>query len=63
MELKLASGISAPDRLQDLADVIALIRVNRLAEGFGEELDPSVRGKYRELWSAAQHPSGPEQRR
>ena len=62
VELKLASGISAPDRLQDLADVIALIRVNQLAEDFGEQLDPSVRDKYRELWVAAQHPSGPEQR-
>lgn len=63
VELKLASGMSAPDRLQDLADVVALIRANDLADAFGERLDPSVRDKYRELWLAAQHPSGPEQRR
>lgn len=62
VELKLASGISAPDRLQDLADVVALIRANDLADAFGEQLDPSVREKYRELWQAARHPSGPEHR-
>lgn len=54
LELKLASGMSAPDRLQDLADVIALIRANRLAADFAEQLDGSVRAKYRELWSHAQ---------
>jgi len=57
IELKLASGISAPDRLQDLADVLALVRANRLPASFGEALDPSVRGKYLELWTAAQRPS------
>lgn len=62
VELKLASGISAPDRLQDLADVVALIRANDLADAFGEQLDPSVRDKYRELWLAAQRPTGPEHR-
>jgi len=59
VELKLASGISAPDRLQDLADVIALIRVNRLEESYGERLDASVRVKFRELWIAAQGTSQP----
>ncbi len=57
IELKLASGISAADRLQDLADVLALVRANRLPESFAEDLDPSVRDKYRELWQAAQCPS------
>jgi hypothetical protein len=55
-ELKLASGMSAPDRLQDLADVLALIRANGLDEAFAEALDASVRGKYCELWRAAQTP-------
>ena len=54
VELKLASGLSAPDRLQDLADVVALIRANTLEESFADRLDASVRGKYRELWGAAQ---------
>lgn len=56
IELKLASGISARDRLQDLADVIALIRVHGLADAFRDRLDESVREKYLELWSAAQQP-------
>lgn len=61
LELKLASGLSAPDRLQDLADVVALIRVNDLSESFGDRLDSSVRAKYGELWSAAQRPREPGQ--
>ena len=56
VELKLASGISTPDRLQDLADVLALIRANKLDDSFSEQLDESVRGKYRELSAAARHP-------
>lgn len=56
-ELKLASGTSSPDRLQDLADVLALIRANGLREAFADTLDASVREKYRELWRAAQTPS------
>jgi hypothetical protein len=59
LELKLASGMSAPDRLQDLADVVALVRANTLPESYAARLDPSVRDKYRELWSAAQRPTGP----
>jgi hypothetical protein len=54
IELKLASGISAAHRLRDLADVIALIRVNALAESYADSLDASVREKYLELWRAAQ---------
>ena len=59
VELKLASGLSAPDRLQDLADVVALVRANALQESFGNRLDPSVQQKYRELWQAAQRPADP----
>jgi hypothetical protein len=56
VELKLASGMSAPHRLRDLADVLELIRLARLPPAFADELDPSVRDKYRELWQAAQTP-------
>ena len=56
IELKLASGLSAADRLRDLADVIELIRANRLREEFSETLDASVCAKYLELWTAAQLP-------
>ena len=54
LELKLASGISAAHRLQDLADVLRLIRVNGLARDYAGALDPSVRAKFDELWVAAQ---------
>jgi hypothetical protein len=54
IELKLASGMTAPHRLRDLADVIELIRRNALDEGFAASLDPYVQEKYRELWRAAQ---------
>jgi hypothetical protein len=54
VELKLASGLSAPHRLKDLADVLELVRAAKLPESLGEQLDPSVREKYAELWRAAQ---------
>jgi len=54
VSLKLASGISAPHRLKDLADVLELIRVLSLSSEFAGELDPYVRDKYEELWRAAQ---------
>lgn len=53
VELKLASGMSAPDRLKDLADVLELIRAAGLPLELSESLDPSVRDKYRELWQAS----------
>lgn len=54
IELKVASGMTAPHRLRDLADVIELIRVNSLEEDFAAALNPYVQEKYRELWRAAQ---------
>jgi hypothetical protein len=58
IELKLASGMTAPHRLRDLADVIELIRENAIEEGFAESLHPYVREKFRELWQAAQARDG-----
>lgn len=52
IELKLASGISAPHRLKDLADVQELIKVKNLDANFANKLDPSVRAKYIELQEA-----------
>lgn len=57
IELKLASGLSAPDRPRDFDDVIQLIRANRLGEHFGDALHPYVQPKYRELWGHAQRPT------
>jgi hypothetical protein len=54
VELKLASGMSAPHRLKDLADVLELVRSASLPMDLERELDVSVRDKYRELWQAAQ---------
>lgn len=54
IELKLASGMSAPHRLRDLADVLELVRIRQLPADFGNLLDASVRAKYQEIWTAAQ---------
>jgi hypothetical protein len=54
VELKLASGMTAPHRLRDLADVLELVRILGLPAGFASDLDPFVRDKYREIWQAAQ---------
>jgi hypothetical protein len=54
VELKLASGLSAPHRLKDLADVLELVRAVKLPLAWGAQLDPSVREKFAELWTAAQ---------
>lgn len=54
VELKLASGMTAPHRIQDLADVLRLIQLRSLPEDFATQLDPYVREKYREIWRAAQ---------
>lgn len=54
IELKLASGLSAPHRLRDLADVQDLIVRLDLPLSLTETLDASVRAKYEELWQQAQ---------
>jgi hypothetical protein len=56
LELKLASGISAPHRLKDLADVLETIRALKLPAELVDELSPYVQEKYKELWQAAQTP-------
>ena len=54
IELKLASGTSAPHRLRDLADVQDLIVRLELPLSWGDRLDPSVQPAYRDLWEKAQ---------
>ncbi|MCL5611252.1 MAG: nucleotidyltransferase family protein [Chloroflexi bacterium] len=54
IELKLASGMSAPHRLRDLADVQDLIATLKLPIEFAETLDASVRETFRQLWHSAQ---------
>jgi hypothetical protein len=57
IELKLASGISNPERMKDLADVQELIKILALPRDFGAQLSEYVRPKYFELWTSV-HPSG-----
>lgn len=57
IELKIASGITAPHRLKDLADVLEVIRILKLPSELVQELNPYVREKYQELWQAAQNRS------
>jgi hypothetical protein len=60
IELKLASGLSAPHRLKDLADVQELIARLKLPLELAENLDASVRDEYRRLWQNAQYISAEE---
>jgi Uncharacterised nucleotidyltransferase len=54
VELKLASGMTAPDRLKDLADVQELIKIRGLSSEFANTLNPYVREKFLELLEAVQ---------
>jgi len=56
VELKLASGMTAPHRGQDLVDVQRLVHEVRLPRDFAAKLHPYVRAKYDEVWQLAQHP-------
>lgn len=57
IEMKLACGLSAPDRPGDFGDVIQLIRANTLGEHVRDQLHSYVQPKFRELWGYAQRPS------
>ena len=54
IELKLASGMTNPARLKDLADVQELIRILNLPLEFREQLNPFVCDKFSELWRSIQ---------
>jgi len=54
IELKLASGMTAPHRLKDLADVQELIKIKNLQADFADKLNPFVREKYLELQKAVE---------
>ena len=54
IELKLASGMTAPHRLKDLADVQELIKVRGLNSDFAERLHPYVREEYLKLCTAVE---------
>ena len=54
IELKLASGMTAGDRLKDLADVQELIKTRSQTAEFASTLDPYVREKFLELYQAVE---------
>jgi hypothetical protein len=54
VELKLASGMTAPDRLKDLADVQELIKARGLTSGFAARLNPYVREQFLTLSRAVE---------
>lgn len=62
VELKLASGMTGGiHRMKDLVDVIELIKITSPPASFADELNPYVRDKYLELWTAvAEAPPGPD---
>ena len=60
LELKLASGVTAPHRLRDLADVQDLIVATKLPRDLASSLDPFVRAEYLRLWEIAQTIPPPE---
>jgi hypothetical protein len=57
IELKLASGMTAPDRLKDLADVQELIKIRNLSSEFADKLNPYVREEFLNLLEAVQRGS------
>jgi hypothetical protein len=54
IELKLASGLSAPHRLRDLADVQDLIARLSLPLTLADKLNPWVQPAYQDLWEKVQ---------
>ena len=54
IELKLASGMTAPHRLKDLADVQEIIKIKNLPADYAEKLNPYVREKFLELQKAVE---------
>lgn len=55
IELKLTSGMTAGDRLKDLADVQELIKTRALSSDFASLLNPYVRPKFLELYESVEH--------
>ena len=63
IDLKLASGLSAPHRMKDLVDIQELIGMLNLPIELADQLDESVRAEYRRLWGLAHYEDdGPQER-
>ena len=57
IELKLASGMTNPERMRDLADVIELIKALDLPLAFADSLNFFVRDEFKRLWHVAHPPA------
>lgn len=53
IEMKLASGMSNPDRMKDITDVYEMIKALRLGPSVADRLNPYVRDKFLELCETA----------
>lgn len=53
IELKLASGLTNPDRMKDISDVYELVKQLKLDEEFARQLNPFVQAKFLELCETA----------
>jgi hypothetical protein len=61
IELKLASGMTNPGRLKDLADVQELIRVLKLKRDFAGQLNEYVRPTFEQLWDTVRQDERPQE--
>ncbi len=59
IELKLASGMTNPGRVRDLADVQELIRQLSLPPAFADQLNPFVRSRFSDLAAAIRGSDAP----
>ena len=50
IELKLASGMTAPNRLKDISDVQELIKITKVPKDFVHKLHPWVQAKFLEIY-------------
>jgi hypothetical protein len=58
IDIKLASGMTSPGKLKDLADVQELIKALKLEEDYAEQLNPYVREKFLELQRSIEKEDG-----
>lgn len=60
INFKLTSGLALARREKDLVDVRALIEHLHLSRTFGDQLDPSVRDTFYQMWEDEQNATGPD---
>lgn len=61
IELKLASGMTNPSRLKDLADVLELIKIRDLPRDLVQQLAPYVQDEYLKQWTVVHEYRGDDE--